>query len=151
VERLRAIARREWNRLKTAKATPREVALAVGLGAFVGCSPALGLHGVLAVALASALKQNRLFAFAGSRVSNAAILPFVILAEIQLAHRLRTGQWAPAVDRAHVLAVAPSLALDWLLGSLPIGAAMGVGVGGAAYAIASHRARLRAPGPKVRP
>ena len=126
-------------RAKNERATPREVGEAVFLGVFAGCSPAVGVHGPIALALATMLRRNRLYAFLGSRVSNVVILPFIVLAEVQASHVIRTGHLA-ALSRDRVLEEAPSLLLDWILGSVLVGFALGLVVGWVAYMWAKWRA-----------
>jgi uncharacterized protein (DUF2062 family) len=131
-----------WRLATTERATPRQVALAVGLGAFIGATPVIGLHGWIAVGLATAMRLNRLYAFLGSRVSSPFVLPFLVIAEIQLAHRARCGEFI-ALTRADVLAHAPGMLLDWCLGTIPVGLAVGVLLGAVGYVVTSMRLRAR--------
>jgi uncharacterized protein (DUF2062 family) len=140
VQKLTERARALWTLAVSERASPREIGLAFALGAFVGCSPAIGFHGGLAVGAATILRKNRLFALLGSRVSNFLILPWIVFAEIELAHRGRTGQWMPlrveeAVDQA------PQLLIDWMVGWLVVGAALGAVLGAIAYVVALRRRR----------
>jgi len=132
-----------WRLATTERATPRQVALAVGLGAFIGSTPVIGLHGWIAVGLATALRLNRLYAFLGSRVSSPFILPFIIIAEIQIAHRVRCGEFI-ALTRTDVVHHAKGMLLDWCIGTIPIGLAIGVTMGALGYAVTITRTRLRA-------
>jgi uncharacterized protein (DUF2062 family) len=132
-----------WQLAKNERAEPRAIGWAVAVGVFVGCTPALGLHGGIAVAAATLLRLNRLWAFLGSRVSAFFILPFITYAEVELAHILRTGAWV-TLDREHVVDQAKELLLDWCIGTLPVGGALAVALGLAAYAVARRRASIRA-------
>jgi uncharacterized protein (DUF2062 family) len=132
-----------WALAKSERATPREIAWAVAIGTFAGCTPAVGIHGPLAVGLATLFKKNRLFAWLGSRVSNIVVLPFIVLAEVQVSHFLRTGQTVD-VDRQHALAQAGELLLDWCLGTIPVGGALAFLTGWLAWALAKRRERRRA-------
>src|SRR5690242_7009139 len=89
LQRLRSL----WLLVLSERAAPREIGLAVALGVFVGSSPALGFHGWAAVGLATLLRLNRLWAFCGSRISNMVTLPWIAFAEVEVAHRARTGEW----------------------------------------------------------
>ena len=123
------------------------MALAVAVGAFAGCTPAVGFHGGLAVAGASLLRLNRLWAFVGSRVSNFLVFPWIVMAEIQLAHRARSGSWV-SLTRENVLSNASALLADWCLGSIAVGAVVAVFCGALAHGWASaraHRARRARP------
>jgi uncharacterized protein len=144
-----SVFRRLWNKVrlvvrlaKNERATPREVGWAIFWGVFAGCTPAVGFHGPVALALATLFRKNRLFAWLGSRISNVFFLPFLALAEIQLSHRLRTGSFA-ALDREHVLEQAGELLLDWCLGTIPVGFALGAIMGALAFRWAERRARRR--------
>ncbi len=139
-KKARRLLRRLWHRAKTERASPTEVGQAVFLGVFAGCTPAVGIHGWVAFLLATVFRRNRLYAWLGSRVSNFVFMPFIVLAEIQTAHVLRTGGLAP-IDRAHVLEEAPQLLLDWGLGSVVVGVALGAFVGLLAFAWAKRRER----------
>jgi uncharacterized protein (DUF2062 family) len=135
-----------WRLATTERATPRQVALAVGLGAFIGSTPVVGLHGWIAVGLATVLRLNRLYAFLGSRVSSPFVLPFIVIAEIEIAHRVRSGEFI-ALTRSNVLEEAKSLLLDWCLGTAPIALVVGTLVGAAGYGLTvlrdRHKRKLR--------
>jgi uncharacterized protein (DUF2062 family) len=127
-----------WKLAKSERATPREIGWAVGIGAFAGCTPAIGVHGPLAMGLATLAKKNRMFAWLGSRISNMIMLPFIALAEVQVAHRIRTGMYLD-ITRETALDQAPNLLLDWCIGMFPVGGAIGLVMGLLAYAVALRR------------
>lgn len=131
-----------WKLAKSERASPGEIAWAIALGAFAGSTPAIGFHGPLAIAIATVARKNRLFAWFGSRISNMLFLPFIALAEVQLSHRLRTGAWL-VIERKRILEQAPHLLLDWCLGTLPVGAAIGLVMGLLAYVLAYRRDRRK--------
>ncbi len=132
-----------WQLAKSERASPREIGWAVAIGAFAGCTPAVGVHGPLAMGLATLARKNRLFAWLGSRISNMVFLPFIALAEVQLSHRIRTGAFVD-LAREDILAQAPHLLLDWCLGTIPVGVALGIVMGLLAYAFAKRRDARRA-------
>jgi uncharacterized protein len=128
-------ARDLWHRALHEHTTPRELALSVGLGVFVGCTPFVGFHLWIALGLATLLRLNRVWAMIGSRVSFFLVLPWIMLAEIQFAYRVRTGHWAPL--RAHeAWAHRREYLLDWSLGVVPVGLALALVLGTLAYFIA---------------
>ncbi|MEO6420328.1 MAG: DUF2062 domain-containing protein [Polyangiaceae bacterium] len=142
-DRARSRAVALWRELKNEHSSPREIAWAVGIGIFAGCTPAVGFHGWVALAMAALLRKNKLWAWVGSRISNVLILPFIILAELQVAHKARTGQWlALSVDevKAHG---ASSLILDWFVGSLAVGTTLGLIFGLLTYALATWRQSMK--------
>ncbi len=138
IETTRGRLRILWKRAKEEHATPRAIGWAVAIGVFAGCTPALGVHGWVALGLATLLKKNRMWTWIGSRVSNIFVLPWIVLAEIQVAHRVRTGAWVP-VTVDDVFDRAPELLLDWCLGTIPVGVGLGILLGLFAFAVASYR------------
>jgi len=52
------------------KDTPEKIALAFAVGIFIGISPFLGLHTLMALAFASILRVNKLVTLAGAFVTN---------------------------------------------------------------------------------
>jgi uncharacterized protein (DUF2062 family) len=136
-----------WKLALTERATPREIFWSLFIGAFAGCTPAMGFHGIVAVALATLFKKNRLFAWLGARISNVIMLPFIVLAEVQVAHRIREGEWL-SLDAESVkttLREEPfELLLDWLIGMWPVGIALGLLCGGLGYLAAWIRDRRKA-------
>jgi uncharacterized protein (DUF2062 family) len=141
--------RRLWEKIKTLwklarseRATPREIGWAVFIGAYAGCTPAVGFHGVLAVGIATLFKKNRLFAWLGARISNMVFLPFIAIAEVQTSHYLRTGQWV-TLDREHAIDQAGVLLLDWCIGTIPVGFVIGSVMGLSSWGIAAYRDRRR--------
>jgi uncharacterized protein (DUF2062 family) len=137
--------RRAWELLKRIyraardeRASPKEIGWAVGVGVFVGCSPVLGFHGAIALGLATILRKNRLYCWLGSRVCNVVTLPFVAVAEVEVARLLRTGHFV-TLDRDHILEQAPALFGDWLLGMLPVGSVLALLIGAAVYLFSRYR------------
>jgi uncharacterized protein (DUF2062 family) len=144
------LLRRLWEKIKTLwalakseRASPGEIGWAVAIGAFAGCTPAIGVHGWVAIGLATLFRKNRLFAWLGSRISNMIFLPFIAIAEVQVSHRVRTGAWV-TFDREHALDQAGSLLLDWCLGTLPVGGLIALVMGVVSWAVARRRDRRRA-------
>ncbi len=130
--RLWAKIKQLWKLAKEERASPRELFWAVFLGVFAGCTPAVGIHGWVAVGLATLFRKNRLWSWIGSRISNMVFLPFIAIAEVQIAHRLRVGAWVD-LDREHALEQAGTLLLDWCLGTIPVGIVLGALLGAVAY------------------
>lgn len=136
-----------WKAAKEERASPRELFWAVFLGIFAGCTPAVGFHGPLALGLATLFKKNRLWSWLGSRISNMVFLPFIAYVEVQVAHRLRTGEWATIlIERNAERAIdqAKTLLLDWCLGTIPVGIVAGLLFGAIAYVWQGARLAKRA-------
>jgi uncharacterized protein (DUF2062 family) len=132
-----------WSLAKNERASPKELAWAIALGVFAGCTPAVGVHGWVALGLATLFRKNRLFCWIGSRISNFLILPWIVIAEVQLSHRLRTGSFVE-LHESDALEKAPALILDWILGSIPVGIALGALLGILAFYGFRFRDRRRA-------
>jgi hypothetical protein len=62
---------------------------------------------------------------------------------VQLSHRIRTGSFAP-LSKEHAVEDAGGLLLDWVLGSIPVGIALGALVGLVAWRLFVLRERRRA-------
>lgn len=64
------------DRLCRIKGTPRHIAAGFALGIFVGMTPFLGLHIVIAVFLATVLNWSKIGAFLGVQITNVVTAPF---------------------------------------------------------------------------
>jgi uncharacterized protein (DUF2062 family) len=120
-------------RAKEEHSTPPEVGLSVAVGVFSACTPLLGFHMWIALALATVFRLNRLWAFLGSRISIVPVYLWISFCEIELGHRLRAGAWVHMSAR-EALSHGKELSLDWAIGTGPIGCALGAACGLAAYA-----------------
>ncbi len=125
-------ARDLWERAKREHSSPSEVGWSVAVGVFSGCTPFLGVHMWIALGLATVLRLNRLWAFLGSRVSSNVLFVWIAFSEIEVAHRVRTGAWAPLAP-ADALDHGRELFGDWLLGALAVGSALAALLGAVAY------------------
>ncbi len=56
--------------LLTVKGTSHQIALAFGVGVFIGMSPFLGLHTIMALVVAYVFRLNKLVTLAGAYVTN---------------------------------------------------------------------------------
>jgi uncharacterized protein (DUF2062 family) len=78
------------------KGQPEEVAGGVAIGVFVGMTPTVPLHTVLAVLIAYFFKKSKLAAAMGVWVSNPLLLPFVYFLDYKLG-RMITRTTVPSV------------------------------------------------------
>jgi len=62
--------RAKLSQILTIKESPHRIALAFGMGIFIGMSPLLGLHTVLGLALAWLLRLNKMVTLIGVFVTN---------------------------------------------------------------------------------
>ena len=71
-------------RLLRLKGEPGEVAGGMAIGVFVGMTPTVPLHTVLAVLIAYLFKKSKLAAAMGVWISNPLVLPFIYLLDYKL-------------------------------------------------------------------
>lgn len=114
------------------------------MGVFSGCTPFIGFHLGIAFVLATLFRLNRLWAMVGSRVSMTLFLAPIVFVEIEGAHWVRTGRWAPGTLE-DIWAQRRELATDWLLGSGVVGPVLAAILGLLAYRAALRWASARSP------
>jgi uncharacterized protein (DUF2062 family)/2-polyprenyl-3-methyl-5-hydroxy-6-metoxy-1,4-benzoquinol methylase len=135
LHRKRSWLRRLYMTLRTEHRTPRKVAFAVGVGAFVGSSPLWGLHLAICFFLAMIFRLNRMIVYAASNVGNPLTGPPLVFAELQVGHRLLNGAWLP-ISVADVEAVGfTGLVANLAVGTLVVGAAVGALCGFVAWLV----------------
>ena len=135
MKRLRDWLRALYVRVRDERVAPREIGFAVAAGVVAGCTPALGLHTWVALGVALALRLNKPWTWIGSRVSSVITLPWIALAQIEIAHRARTGAWL-TLHADDVLGQARALLVDWLLGMIPVAGSLALLLGALAWAAA---------------
>ncbi|MFW6077592.1 MAG: DUF2062 domain-containing protein [Hyphomicrobiales bacterium] len=135
-----------WHRVTRISATPHTIALGVAIGAFVSFTPFVGLHFLLAAALAVALGGSILASALGTAVGNPLTFPFIWLASynlgaLLLGYRQRSRIRIELPDdmlllvftepgtvwRAFWSAVDPYI-IPMTVGGIPLGLACGVAV-----------------------
>ena len=122
---------------------PGRLAIAVGLGVFVGLTPFYGFQAIIAAALAGLLRLNITAAILATQISNPLFAPFLITASAWIGSRLGApslpgdGTWW---DPRH-----PRFYESWLRGGLILGVFAGTLCGLITWAIAARvRRRHRA-------
>ena len=147
--RLVGRARELWVLLWKEHTSPREIGIAVAMGVFVGCTPAFGFHGWIALGLATLFRLNRIWAWLGSRVSNILIFPWIVIGEVELGHHLRFGGWLHLTE-AEIVDRKSKLLTDWAIGSIPVGIGAALVLGLLAFGIAQLRLRRKTVAPASR-
>jgi uncharacterized protein (DUF2062 family) len=119
--RLGAFSKRLFRDLRLEYPGPIRDAFAVGVGAFIGCTPFFGFHLALVFLTGRLLRLNRLKMYLASNISNPLVAPALLIIELQ------TGAWLQRRD-FHDLTLASIRATDpWdfgsdlLLGALVVG------------------------------
>ncbi|MCC6465429.1 MAG: DUF2062 domain-containing protein [Planctomycetes bacterium] len=111
--------------------TPGELGLAVAIGAFIGCSPAVGFHWLLALYGATRVHVNRVACVAATNVSFGPLVGVIAFASIWLG-KLLLGQplWMPPTLDWRVLGRFAGQSIGaWVLGSVIIGLAAAFATG----------------------
>ena len=122
------------------------VGWAVAIGVLIGCSPFYGLHILLCLGVAWALRLNKLIVYAAAHVSTPPLAPFIGFASIQLGEWVRFRRFVfpslAALRATPMVDLAKQFFLDWLIGGAVIGVIGGVVLGLLTYVILSLRAPL---------
>ncbi|MEA3470890.1 MAG: DUF2062 domain-containing protein [Thermodesulfobacteriota bacterium] len=80
-----AVVKRFYRRFISLKGNPEQVAIGLSIGVFVGITPIIPFHTLLAFALALALKQNCTASVVGATViANPITIPFFYITEYHL-------------------------------------------------------------------
>jgi hypothetical protein len=123
--------------LAGASTSPLELAMAAGMGVFLGSLP------IIPFGLATILYVNRrlnLNLLAGAAASNLCVAPFVPFLCVQVGHVLRTGHLWREFTRRTLLLELHLRVWEWLLGACVAGPLLGVAAGALTYALV-RRAR----------
>lgn len=113
------------------KNTPGELGLAVAIGAFLGCTPLVGFHWLLALYAATRVHLNRLACLAATNVSFGPLVFVFAVASIALGKLMTGHPFAPppTLSMAAFHHYVSSSLLEWALGSIVIGLAMAFATG----------------------
>lgn len=126
--------------------TPGELGMAVGVGAFIGCSPWIGIHFLLALYAATRVHLNRIACVAATSISFGPLTAVIAFASIWLG-KLLLGQPlnVPRTTDWQVLGQFAWQSLGaWILGSVIIGLAAAFATGLATlYGVRALRLRSR--------
>ena len=136
----RALAR-IWRRLRGTRQSPGRVALAVGLGLFIGCLPLYGLHFLLCCLVCLPFGLDLLLCYLVANISNPFVAPFLVTLEVELGSLVTTGHHAAfTLARARQTGV---LGFLWQagVGSVFVGSGLGALGSAIAYAVARKRSQ----------
>src|SRR6187399_1193263 len=128
-----------WRRLRGERQSPARVALAVGLGLFIGSLPVYGLHFVLCLLICLPLGLDLVLAYLVANISNPLVAPFLITLEVEIGSLLSTGHHAAfSLEQARQTGIL-GFVFQAGLGSIFVGAGLGAIGSAIAYVIASRR------------
>lgn len=102
---------------------PRDIALALAVGNFVGILPFLGLHTVLGIAVAHIMGLNQLVVFLGAQVSNPLSFPFILVISAQIGSLILNGSFLEL--KLHDVSIIRHYLFPTLLGSVILGLSVG--------------------------
>lgn len=109
---------------------PWRLALAVGLGLFLGIAPMWGVQTFATALAAHWLRLNKAVAVLASNISIPPVLPFILYAALALGHWMFTGQTLDFAAREMTRARALDYVWHWFVGSLALAlivSAIGIG------------------------
>jgi uncharacterized protein (DUF2062 family) len=128
--------------------SPARAASAVGLGAFVGFSPAWGFHATLALLLAHLFRLNKPLAVAASMISVPPLIPFIVFASLAAGRfLLGEGNAFPAFSASGMtppLEAGRENMAAWIVGSFALAFLAGAAAWLAAFAGLLARERFKA-------
>jgi uncharacterized protein (DUF2062 family)/SAM-dependent methyltransferase len=135
-----------WRTIVHEHTAPGRIAAAIVVGCIVGCTPLFGLHFVVCVALAWLLRLNKIVVYGAANVSIPPMVPLVGFASVQLGERVLHGRWLALHRSDFALANVHTLArvffVNWMVGGVLLGAAVGTVAGAVTWALlAARRAR----------
>ena len=129
LERVRAVLRDAWTRLRGGELSANRAAGSVAVGLFVGFVPLYGIQTFICLAFTIPLRLDFPVAWAVTNFANPFTAPFIILFDIQLGRWIAQGTWAAlSTSDFEIKKLGPFL-LHALLGGAVAGAAAAV-VGG---------------------
>ena len=128
-------------RLRGGELTPARAAASVAVGLAVGVTPLYGLHFWIVVAVCVPLRLDAALAYLAANISLPFVIPFILLAEVELGSLVRTGH-ALGVTAADAKARAfGELAKEVAVGTLVLAPMMAVLGGAVTWGVATVSAR----------
>lgn len=125
--------RRLVRELRTEASGPAREAAAIGTGVFIGSLPVFGFHLMICLVVGRLFRLNRLKLYMAANISNPLMAPLLILTELQAGSLARSGGLTPLTLDA-VRRIDPwTFGGDLLLGSVIVGAALGLIIGGTTW------------------
>jgi len=122
-----------FKKLLEEEATPLGLALAAGVGIFLGVLPLVSMHTLAIIYVTTRLHLNKIMALG---IQNLCMPPFVPVACIELGHFMLYGKWLTDVSYEVVFGHIPQRLWEWFLGSLILAPLMAVIIAMTVYLIA---------------
>jgi uncharacterized protein (DUF2062 family) len=141
--RIHAATKTAWVRLRGGELTPGRAAASVAIGLAVGVTPLYGLHFWIVVAICVPLQLDAALAYLAANISLPFIVPFLLLAEVELGSLARTGHGLALTAADARTRALGELTKEVVVGTLIFSPLMAV-VGGAATWVIAVSAAKRA-------
>jgi len=119
-------------RFKTLQGDPHYIALGMAVGVFIGITPTIPFHTLLAIALAFVLRGSKPAAAIGVWICNPVTLPFFYFASFEAGMFIFGKSIPPNVEFEHVTELM-TLGLDVTIAMITGGVVLGIIPGIAAY------------------
>jgi len=146
--RVRAMA---WQILHE-RSSPARLGWAVAVGVLIGTTPLYGFHLAMALAVGTVFRLNRTITYLAANVPSPAFAPLLGLGSVQLGTFALHGEFLPLTLEAARNLDPWDTGKAWLLGSVLLGAFLGIPFGVGTYAaVASYRRRNPLPPDPVIP
>ncbi len=128
LERVRAVLREAWRRLRGGELSANRAAGSVAVGLFVGFVPLYGIQTFICLAMTIPLRLDFPVAWAVTNIANPFTAPFIILFDIELGRWISEGTWtALSTSDFEIKKLGPFLLHALLGGAVAGGAAALVG------------------------
>jgi len=126
---------RSLKRLLSEDASPRSIALAGGLGIFLGALPLIACHTVAILYVAGYFRLKKMVALGTSQLCAPPLVPALC---IEAGYFMRHGRFLTEISLRTLGYQAPARVFEWLLGSLVLGPVLATVVGLFVYGAASR-------------
>jgi uncharacterized protein (DUF2062 family) len=116
-------------RLRTEGDSPSQQSWAIAIGVAIGCTPLYGLHLPMCIVAAKLLSLSRFKMFLATNLNNPLFAPFLVFGEIELGSLLRRGSlYGLEIEELKSVSLS-TYAADLAIGSLTLGAILGIAAG----------------------
>jgi len=126
-----------WTRLRGGETTPMRAALSVAVGLAVGTTPLYGLHLTIVLAVCVPLRLDAALAYLAANISLPPVIPFLLLAEIEVGSLVRTGHTLALTALEASVRASGELARELAVGTAIVAPSLGALGGVATWCIAT--------------
>ncbi len=120
--------------LLTENVTPVQLAAAAGMGVWIGALPLIGLHTITILFVSSYFRLNKVATLAANQLGIPPVMPALC---IEVGYFMRHGEFLTEMSLETLGYQALERLWEWFLGSLVVGPALAVLVGGLVFVAAS--------------